>query len=83
MELTIPGFIDFFKEVSDHRIERGKLYVVEEILLVAFCGIIAGCDSWDDLEMFGKSKIDYLRKYLPYNNGSPSDDTLNNLRVVL
>lgn len=76
MDLAIPGFIDFFKEVPDHRIERGKIYVVEEILLVAFCGIIAGCDSWDDLELFGKSKIDYLQKYLPYNNGTPSDDTL-------
>ncbi|OGT56246.1 MAG: hypothetical protein A3F43_03200 [Gammaproteobacteria bacterium RIFCSPHIGHO2_12_FULL_42_10] len=46
----IPGFIDFFKQVPDHRIERHKLHVVEEILLVAFCGVIAGCDGWDDNE---------------------------------
>lgn len=70
------GFLDFFKEVPDHRIDRRKLYSVEEILLVAFCGTIAGCDSWDDLELFGKTKLDMLRRYLPFENGPPSDDTL-------
>jgi hypothetical protein len=76
MDDQIPGFIDFFKQVPDHRIERRKLHTVEEILLVAFCGVIAGCDGWDDLELFGKTKLEYLRQYLPFKNGAPSDDTL-------
>lgn len=70
------GFIDFFKEIPDHRLDRHKLHSVEEILLVTFCGMIAGCDSWNDLELFGKTKLDYLKRYLPYLNGTPSDDTL-------
>ena len=76
MEEKKVGFIDFFKEVPDHRVDRKKLHSVEEILLVTFCGMIAGCDSWNDLELFGSLKIDYLRKYLPYKHGTPSDDTL-------
>ncbi len=76
MEDKKLGFIDFFKEIPDHRIARRKLHSVEEILLVTFCGMIAGCDSWDDLELFGKTKLEYLRKYLPYEHGAPSDDTL-------
>ncbi len=76
MEEKKLGFIDFFKKVPDHRLDRKKLYPVEEILLLAFCGMIAGCDSWNDLELFGETKIDYLRGYLPYKNGIPSDDTL-------
>ena len=39
------GFIDFFRQVPDHRIERRKLHAVEEILLVTFCGMIAGCEG--------------------------------------
>ena len=76
MDEQLPGFIDFFKQVPDHRIERRKLHAVEEVLLVAFCGVIAGCDGWDDLELFGKTKLGYLRQYLPFSNGVPSDDTL-------
>src|SRR5258708_6521204 len=70
------GFIDFFSQIPDHRMDRRKLHPVEEILLVAFCGMIAGCDSWEDLELFGKTKMEYLRGYLPFKNGFPSDDTL-------
>lgn len=77
------GFIDFFREIPDHRINRKKLHQVEEILLLTFCGMIAGCDSWEDLELFGKTKLDYLMQYLPYKNGSPSDDTLRRFFRVL
>lgn len=76
MEENKVGFVDFFKKVPDHRMDRRKLHAVEEILLLTFCGMIAGCDSWDDLELFGKTKLDYLRRYLSYKNGVPSDDTL-------
>ena len=76
MEDNKIGFIDFFKDVPDHRMERGKLHTVEEILLVTFCGVIAGCDSWNDLELFAKTKLDYLKKYVAFPNGAPSDDTL-------
>ena len=62
--------------MPDHRIDRRKLHPVEEILLVTFCGTIAGCDSWDDLELFGKTKLKTLRRYSSFENGPPSDDTL-------
>lgn len=76
MKDSNEGFIDFFSTIPDHRINRKKLYPVEEIMLISFCGMIAGCEAWDDLELFGKTKIDYLRKYFPFKNGAPSDDTL-------
>lgn len=50
---------------------------------MTFCGVIAGCDSWDDLELFGKTKIDYLKQYLPFKHGAPSDDTLRRFFRVL
>lgn len=76
-------FLDYFKEIVDHRVERQKLYTIEEILLLTFCGVISGCDSWDDLEDYGKTKLDHLRSYLPYKNGTPSDDTLRRFFRVL
>ncbi len=75
MKKEESGFIDFLKGVPDHRIERRKLHKVEEILLIVFCGMVCGCESWDDFETFGKIKLEYLRKYFPYKNGVPSDDT--------
>lgn len=70
------GFLDFFKEIPDHRIERRKLHSLSEILLLTFCGVVSGCDSWEDIEDFGKIKLGYLRGYFPYEHGALSDDTL-------
>lgn len=70
------GFLDFFRQIPDHRIERRKVHRVEEILLLAFCGIIAGCEGWGDIELYGQMKLDFLRRYLPFKSGVASDDTL-------
>ncbi len=76
MEEKGISFLIFLKEIPDHRIERCRLYTVSEILLLTFCGVVGGCDAWDDIEAFGKIKLDYLRRYFPYKHGVPSDDTL-------
>lgn len=71
-----PEFLDYFSDLQDHRINRRKLYSVKEILLLTICAVISGCHSWDDIELYGKTKLEQLKLYLPYNNGTPSDDTL-------
>jgi predicted transposase YbfD/YdcC len=70
------GFLDYFEGMEDPRIDRQKLHPMNEILLLTLCGIICGCDGWIDIETFGKAKQDFLKEYLPYENGIPSDDTL-------
>jgi hypothetical protein len=35
-----------------------------DILVVAMCGVICGADSWEDIELFGKSKLDWLKTFL-------------------
>jgi len=70
------GFLDFFRELPDPRINRHKIHPINEILLLTFCGIIAGCDGWNDIEFYGKNKLQTLKRYLPFKAGVPSDDTL-------
>lgn len=48
---------------------------MSEILLATLCAAICGAEGWQDVEDFGNAKIDYLRQFLPYKNGIPSDDT--------
>lgn len=69
-------FLDHFSDLKDPRIDRKKLHPIGEILLLTLCGVICGCDGWEDIEDFGKHKLDYLKQHLPYDHGIPSDDTL-------
>jgi predicted transposase YbfD/YdcC len=70
------GFLDFLENLEDPRIDRKKLYPLNEILFLTLTAVICGSDGWEDIEAFGKEKLDYLRQFLPYLNGTPSDDTL-------
>lgn len=70
------GFLDFFEDLEDPRIERKKMYPVGEILLLTLTAVICGSEGWLDIEAFGREKIGYLQQFLPYVNGTPSDDTL-------
>ena len=69
-------FLDHFSSLEDPRIERSKLYPLSELLFLTLCAVIAGADGWSDVEAFGKSKEDFLKRDLPFEHGIPSDDTL-------
>jgi len=69
-------FLDTFEKIEDPRSTKNQLYSVSEILLVTLCAVLCGAEGWCDVEMYGKTKINYLRQYLDYNNGIPSDDTI-------
>jgi len=78
MELIgkLETFLDFATEIDDHRIERKKLYSVCEILFLVLAAVVCGSEGWNDIERFGKAKLSFLRRHLPFKNGTPSDDTL-------
>ena len=69
-------FLDFFSSIEDPRIERCKLHPISEILLLTLAAIISGAEGWIDVERYGQLKLDFLRRFFPYKNGIPSDDTL-------
>ena len=70
------NFLDHFEVIEDPRLQRNQLHTVAEILLVTLLAVICGAEGWQDVENYGKSKINYLRCYFPYENGMPSDDTV-------
>jgi hypothetical protein len=37
---------------------------------------ISGCDGWKSIRDFGAIKLEWLRRFLPYNEGIPVDDTI-------
>jgi len=69
------SFTDHFSKLKDHRINRKKLYPLMEVLFVILCGTICGAESWRDFVIFGKEKLDFLKRYFPFENGVPSKNT--------
>lgn len=74
-EEVTPVFVSFFEALTGVRNESYILYKLSDIIGVAFFGIISGCNTWTEIEVFGDYHLDDLRKYLELKNGCPSHDT--------
>jgi predicted transposase YbfD/YdcC len=65
----------YFADLPDPRVDRTKKHSLGDILVVALCAVIAGADSWEEVEAFGEAKADWLKGFLALPNGIPSHDT--------
>lgn len=82
-EPEIGSIARHFSKVKDPRIDRTKRHRLLDILIIAICGVICGADSWVDIELFGKTKIEWLKTFLKLPNGIPSHDTFGRVFAAL
>ena len=69
-------FLTHFDSIEEPRIERCKKHNLLDILLLAISAVISGAEGWEDIEDFGLLKLDWLRKYRPFEAGIPKHDTI-------
>ena len=69
-------FQEHFGNMTDPRVERTKLYPLEEILFVLLCGSVCGAESWHDFVMFGQEKLNFCVSITPFPPGFPGKTPL-------
>lgn len=74
--VSIP-IAEHFAEIADPRIERTKRHLLLDIVLLSICAVIAGAEGWEDIEEFGKQKMEWLKRFLELPNRIPSHDTIS------
>ena len=67
--------MDGFVNVTDPRIARTRWHNLRDIVMIAVCGAICECNSWEDLPRYARAKRDWFRQFLELPNGIPSADT--------
>ena len=72
----VETLVALFRELPDPRVERTKDYPLEEILFLVLAAVVSGVNHLTRIELFGETKLDWLRTILPYKNGIPSHDTI-------
>lgn len=83
MERPIISLIDYFVDLPDPRLDRGKLHCLTDILCITICAVICGAQYWTQVEEFGLSKESWFRTFLKLENGIPSHDTFGNFFAAL
>jgi predicted transposase YbfD/YdcC len=69
--------------VADPRLQRGRRHKLVDILVIALCGFLAGCEGWVDVELFGLARRKWLGAFLELPNGIPSHDTFGRVFALL
>ena len=65
--------------IEDTRRDRSTWYPLYEVLFSRLTAVICGATSYAKVEMFGKSKEKWLKKYLKLENGIPDACTFRNV----
>ena len=72
-----------FDKIEDPRVERGKKYPLAEIIFVAIFAALLGIESWRGTALVANERIEFLRKFFPFNNGIPSHQTIGRVFSIL
>jgi predicted transposase YbfD/YdcC len=65
-----------FDNVTDPRGLVNRKHPLINIIAITICGVISGAESWTDIERYGKSKREFLGRFLDLSEGIPSHDTV-------
>jgi len=82
-EITVESILAAFDSITYPRVERTKAYPIGEIMFLILCAVLCGVESWRGVEDFGVDRLEWLRKYLPYQNGIPSHQTLGRVMSLI
>ena len=74
-----PSLLDHFAALRDPREGWRVLYPLQEILLVVLCATLCGMDDFVEVKLWGEARLEFLRRFLPFERGIPSHDTLNDV----
>lgn len=76
-------FLDHFESLPDPRQGGKVIYPLDEFLLLCLLAVLAGAECFTEIERFGKKKLDFLRRFRPYADGTPSHDQIGDIFASL
>src|SRR5436305_14026430 len=71
----MEGLAACFAGLADPRETSRCDHQLVDILAIAVCAVVACAESWEDIELYGRSKRAWLATSLALPHGIPSHDT--------
>ncbi len=73
------SLMEVLEGIEDTRRDRSVMYPLHEVLIIMLLAVICGATSYAKVEMFGKSKEEWLKTFLKLENGIPDACTFRNV----
>ena len=73
------SLMEVLEGIEDTRRSRRVMYPLHEVLIIMLIAVICGATLYAKVEMFGKSKKEWLGTFLELENGIPDACTFRNV----
>ena len=81
--MSIESLVRYFSAIEDPRCSGKVEHRLLDILVIAVSAVIACAESWDDIALYGRSKLAWLKTFLELPNGIPSHDTFRRVFMLI
>jgi predicted transposase YbfD/YdcC len=80
---SVESVVSYFEALPDPRHQRNRLHLLVDIITIAVCGVIVGCDGPTAMNSWATAKQDWLKTFLELPHGIPSRDCIRRVLSAL
>lgn len=81
--IRVEAIRSYFESLTDPRHTRNRKHLFLDIIVIAVCGVVCGCEGPTAIRRWAVQRADWLNTFLALPNGIPSRDCIRNLLVAL
>ena len=81
--VNVEAIGSYFESLSDPRHTRNRKHRLVDIVVIAVCGMVCGCDGPTAIHRWASDRREWLGQFLELPNGIPSRDCLHRLLMAL
>ncbi len=75
--------MEVFRLVPDPRIHRTRKHNLIDIIVIAVCGALSGCQGWVEIVDYAEQRVNWFKTFLELPGGIPSHDTFGRVFSLL
>jgi predicted transposase YbfD/YdcC len=81
--VNVEAIGSYFQSLSDPRHTRNRKHLLVDIVVIAVCAMVCGCDGPTAIHRWASNRHDWLVQFLMLPNGIPSRDCIRRLLMAL
>ncbi len=81
--VSFDSIVKYFESLPDPRQTRNRRHLLVDVIVIAVCGVIVGCEGPTAIVRWAKTKNDWLGQLLELPNGIPSRDCVRRVLSAL
>jgi len=75
--------LNFFENLEDTRKNKGKMYKLNDVIIMSIFAILSGCKDATEIEYFLDLRQEYFTQLLDLKHGTPSHDTISHIFRII